>query len=147
MIRYLFPILAMVALLMACTKEESRRDPVPAIRLLDVNRTEVLQFVDTLEVLLYYEDGDGDLGNPDPDIPSLIVKDARLERPDSFHVPPLAPIGARIPIQGELRVRLPHLFLLGNGNTETTHFRIRFVDRAGNESNEIQTPNIRIQRQ
>lgn len=147
MTRILIIGLACFLFFAACQKEEDQRDVVPAIKLLDVNRTEVLQFFDTLEVLLFYEDGDGDLGNPDPDIPSLIVKDARLERPDSFHVPPLAPVGAQIPIQGELRVRLPHLFLLGNGSSETTNYRIRMVDRAGNESNEIQTPNIRINRQ
>lgn len=129
-----------------CEKEASQLPfpEVPQIRLLEVSRTEVQEFYDTLEILLHYRDGDGDLGQWDPDIPSLVVKDARLGKADSFHLQPLAPPGARVPLDGELRLRLPPLFLLGNGSSETTRFRIKLLDRAGNESNEVQTPNIRI---
>lgn len=137
---------ALALLLTGCEKEASEAPfpEVPQIRLLDVSRTEVKEFADTLELLLHYQDGDGDLGQWDPDIPSLVVKDARLGQADSFHLQPLTPSGARISLEGELRLRLPPLFLLGNGSSETTRFRIKLLDRAGNESNEVQTPNIRI---
>lgn len=130
----------------ACTKvDTSPSFPIePNIRLIQVNHEEVQEFQDTLEILLSYEDGDGDLGNLDPDIPGLVVKDARLSEPDSFHLQPLAPSGASVSIQGELLVRLPQLFLLGNGMTESTRFRIKLLDRAGHESNEIETPQIKI---
>ncbi len=117
---------------------------IPSLQLLEVSQSEVVEFQDTLEFLLFYKDGDGDLGNFDPDIPGLIVKDERLSEPDSFHLQPLAPSGVTVPIQGELRVRLPQLFLLGNGNSETTRFRIKLLDRAGNESNEVRTTPIKI---
>lgn len=133
---------------MACTKvDNSPSFPVePAIKLLNVSTTDVLEFHDTLQILLEYEDGDGDLGNVDPDIPGLVVKDARLLVPDSFHLQPLAPPSAQVSIRGELLVRLPQLFLLGNGQTETTRFRVKLLDRAGHESNEIETPPITIRR-
>ncbi|MBP6184439.1 MAG: hypothetical protein KA479_05815 [Saprospiraceae bacterium] len=130
----------------ACEKksDELPFPVIPSLQLLEVSQSEVVEFQDTLEFLLFYQDGDGDLGNFDPDIPGLIVKDERLSEPDSFHLQPLAPAGVTVPIQGELRVRLPQLFLLGNGNSETTRFKIKLLDRAGNESNEVQTTPIKI---
>jgi hypothetical protein len=140
----LYTVLALLFVGCEKTGNEPPFSEVPEIRLLEVSRNEVREFKDTLEVLLHYRDGDGDLGQWDPDLPSLVVKDARLAKADSFHLQPLAPPGARVPLEGELRVRLPQLFLLGNGSSETTRFRIKLLDRAGNESNEVQTPNISI---
>lgn len=129
-----------------CTKvDTSPTFPIePHIRLIQINQEEIIEFQDTLEILLSYEDGDGDLGNLNPDVPGLVVKDGRLSEPDSFHLQPLAPQGANVSIQGELLVRLPQLFLLGNGMTESTRFKIKLLDRAGHESNEIETPQIKI---
>jgi hypothetical protein len=142
----IYLLLVLLLALTGCEKEATQLPfpEVPQIRLIEVSRTEVKEFTDTLEILLHYQDGDGDLGQWDPDLPSLVVKDARLGKADSFHLQPLAPPGARVPLEGELRVRLPPLFLLGNGSSETTRFRIKLLDRAGHESNEVQTPNIRI---
>lgn len=139
-------LLVFLAAFVACEKKSSDLPfpVIPSLQLLGVNQTEIVEFQDTLEFLLYYKDGDGDLGNFDPDIPGLIVKDERLAKSDSFHLQPLAPAGATISIEGEMRVRLPQLFLLGNGTTETTRFRIKLLDRAGNESNEVQTTPIKI---
>ncbi len=129
-----------------CTKvDNSPSFPIePHIRLIQINHEEVKEFQDTLEILLSYEDGDGDLGNLNPDIPGLVVKDGRLSEPDSFHLQPLSPPGANVSIQGELLVRLPQLFLLGNGMIESTRFKIKLLDQAGHESNEIETPQIKI---
>lgn len=145
---FIFFGLIAVILFGSCEKESDKPpfSEVPEIRLLDLSLTEVKEFSDTLEVLLHYRDGDGDLGYADPDIPSLVIKDARLTVADSFHLQPLAPPGANVAIEGELRLRLPHLFLLGNGTSESTRFRIKILDRAGNESNEVQTPQITILR-
>ncbi len=142
----LFLALSALALTTSCTKVDSSPTfPIePSIRLIEVSQLEVVEFQDTLEILVAYEDGDGDLGNLDPDIPGLVIKDARLSQSDSFHLQPLAPYGANVSIQGELIVRLPQLFLLGNGSTESTRFRLKLLDRAGHESNEIETPQIKI---
>ena len=148
MTRTLLFAFLILTLLAACTtvNEEPSFALEPKITLLNVNQFEVTQFQDSVEIILGYEDGDGDLGNPDPDVPSLIVKDARLAVPDSFHVQPLSPPGSTVSIQGELLVRLPQLFLLGNGDQESTKFRIKLLDRAGHESNEVETPTITILR-
>lgn len=146
---YRLVLFAALFLVMASCEKEAAELPfdiIPQIGLLEVNTLEVVEFQDTLQISISYQDGDGDLGNPDPDIHSLIVKDARLAKPDSFHLQPLAPVGSNVSIQGELLVQLPVLFILGNGSTETTNFKIKLVDRMGHESNEVQTPNIKILR-
>jgi hypothetical protein len=142
----IFLAVAAIVWTASCTKVDSTPTfPIePSIRLIEINQLEVMEFQDTLEILLAYEDGDGDLGNLDPDIPGLVIKDARLSQPDSFHLQPLAPYGAQVSIQGELLVRLPQLFLLGNGSSESTRFKVKLLDRAGHESNEIETPQIKI---
>ena len=143
-ILFLAAFMALVAT--SCTKvDNSPLFPLePTIHLISINHEEVVEFQDTLEILIAYEDGDGDLGNFNPDIPGLVVKDARLTEPDSFHLKPLTPPNTEVSIQGELLVRLPQLFLLGNGMTESTRFKIKLLDRAGNESNEVETPQIKI---
>lgn len=145
----LLPATLLLALIMtapACIRLD--KDPpfsiVPAIRLLDVSQTQVREFTDTLAIRLAYTDGDGDLGNPDPDIPSVILRDARLAQPDSLHLKPLAPVGAGVAIQGELLLQLPLLFLLGNSPSESTTFDITLFDRSGHVSNTVRTPTITI---
>jgi hypothetical protein len=104
----------------------------------------VVQFGDRVKVRFSYKDADGDLGHADPDVATLEVKEARLEVPDLYHVPPIAPEGAEVSVQGELEVELNALFLLGNGIEETTTYTLRIRDRAGNWSNSITTPTITI---
>lgn len=143
----IFPLALLLAGI-GCTKQASEPPfpVVPSLALVSISRTEVREFQDSLEVVLHYRDGDGDLGHPNPDVPSLIVKDARLAEADSFHLQPLAPVGANVAIEGDLKLLLPRLFLLGNGSSETTRFRIRIVDRAGNESNEVLTGPVTLLR-
>lgn len=132
--------------LTSCEKEDPTPpfSIIPEIRLMGISKDTVFQFTDSLDIFIAYRDGDGDLGHPDPDIPSVIVKDARLALADSFHLQPLTPLDKSYSIEGELRIRMPQLFLLGNGQSETTRLRIKMIDRTGNESNEVQTPNITI---
>ncbi len=72
------------------------------------------------------------------------MKDARLQGTDGYHIPPLAPEDADVPIQGELEVELNALFLLGNSGQEETSYTMYVVDRAGNRSNEFTTGMITI---
>jgi hypothetical protein len=131
------------ALFIACKKEEVGA-AVPEIALIDASPLQVVQFGQRVKVRFSFKDADGDLGHADPDIATLEVKEARLDTPDMYHVPPIAPEGAEVSVQGELEVELNALFLLGNGSTETTTYTLRIRDRAGNWSNAITTPTITI---
>lgn len=135
----------MLFMLSACDKKNDP-DPVPVIELVSIEPREVVEFIDTIRVVISYEDGDGDLGFFDADSNSIFVQDQRLEKPDSFYLPPMAPLDAKVWIKGELEIFLGNTFLIGNAPEEKTRFFIRLRDRAGNMSNELITPEITIKR-
>lgn len=120
-------------------------DPVaPELGFVSINATEVESSTTPLTVTLSYRDHQGDLGWADPDIHALDVRDTRLENPDTYHIPPLTPDGMELDIDGTFIVNLPPLFLLGNGGDEQTRLTFRITDRAGNASNEVESPLILI---
>lgn len=116
----------------------------PEISILEVTPTVVGAFEHPITITLHYADAQGDIGEPDPDNPSLRVRDIRLAADDWYHIPPLTPDLMELDISGEFSVEIPPLFLLGNGDQETTSFRLQLYDRAGNASNEVITDNILI---
>ena len=122
-------------------------DTTPAIKIVAVDKDTLVQFLDSLIITIEYEDGDGDLGTSDPDVNSIFVKDARLELADEYYLPPLAPEEARVSITGEIQLILKPTFLLGNGDQEQTKYSVYWVDRAGNQSNLVETQDILIKKQ
>lgn len=120
--------------------------PEPVIQLTGVSSDTIRQYQDELIITITYQDGDGDLGFENPEEYALFVRDIRLENFDGFYVGPLAPPDANVPIEGQLHVEFPSLFLFGNGAVEQTRFEIKMIDRAGHESNLIETGLISITR-
>lgn len=139
----LLPLVAIAVLVAACKKEEVMPS-APEIAFVSMSAQSVHEFDERVTVRFSYKDGDGDLGQRDPDNYTLWVKDARLQGTDGYHIPPLAPEDADVPIQGELEVELNALFLLGNSGQEETSYTMYVVDRAGNRSNEFTTGTITI---
>jgi len=143
---YLLPLVAF-CLLIACNKNTVQKlDEEPNIRIISVAPTSVQAFSGRTEVLLQYEDGDGDQGSLHPDSLLLEVRDDRLTAPDFYFVPPLSPEGSNVPIRGTIRFKLNGTFLFGNGATEITQYSIRMRDRSGKWSNTVLTPQIIINR-
>lgn len=141
---------AILCLLSGCTKTNTDPvfDVVPRIELLHVSATSFVEFSEQITLTIRYEDGDGDLGNPDSEVNSIFVQDSRLSMPDEFYLQPLAPEDALpLNITGNLDLRLAPTFLLGNGSSETLIYSVYLVDRAGNKSNVVQTPTITVTRQ
>lgn len=131
---------------LSCTKETqiSEGNPTPTIKFVSASPLNIKQFEDSLKVTFAYEDGDGDLGEENPDINSLEILDERLSAADYYFVPPMAPVGSKIQIKGTLTVKIRNMFLLGTGSTETTTLELRLRDRSGKWSNKIKTPVITI---
>jgi hypothetical protein len=119
---------------------------VPEIELVGVSHDTVTEFVDKLIMSVEYQDGDGNLGFVEPSKYAVFVRDLRLDEFDGFYIGPLAPLDTEIAIQGVLHIEFPNLFVFGNRDHETTAFEIKFVDRAGNESNLVQTGNVVVKR-
>lgn len=131
-----------------CGKEDDITwSNTPEIQLVSISQDTIRQYEDVLSIHISYKDGDGDIGFEDPEEYALYVRDIRLEAFDGFYVGPLAPPDAHVPIQGELNIEFPSLFLFGNGAVEQTRFEIKMIDRAGNESNVIETDFVAITRE
>ena len=140
-------VIAVVVVLSACKKEQDPIMPIePAIELISIGPGTVIEFQTAVRLRFSYKDGDGDLGQYDPDDHTLWVKDSRLSVADGYHIVPLAPPDTEIPIQGELEVELSPLFLLGNADQEVMTYSFYVVDRAGNRSNTIDSDPITIDR-
>lgn len=126
-----------------CVKDEPINE-LPVIKYISVSAETIIQQQDKLIVTIYYEDGNGDLGSEDPDVNLVRVKDSRLEFADYYYLQPLAPLDYELPIQGMLDIEIFPIILIGNGTQEQAVFTISIEDRAGNQSNEIKTPEITI---
>ena len=91
------------------------------------------------------DDGDGDLGDYDADTLSLWITDTRFPLTEKFHIPPLAPQGSSISIEGDLHVTLEHIILESTTSmSEDATFTIKLKDRAGNWSNEVTSGTVTI---
>lgn len=143
-------LLVSVALLLSCKKEKGN-DPLPAIsnvpeiELSNTSSTSINQF-DDLTLTVKYTDGNGDLGESDANINSIFVTDNRdITIVHKFHLQPLAPVGQDVAIQGNLKIKIENVILLDQSNTsENASFSVYILDRAGNKSNIVTSPSVRI---
>lgn len=143
--KQLFTFLLVVFVLVSCEEAAPpSRSDVPFINVLSISPTVIKEFTDSIVIELQYEDGNGDIGWDDADKYALTVHDLRLLNPDSYYIPPLAPVGEEIPISGVLQVKIKNTFLLGNGSDEVTSFELQLTDREGNVSNPSQTQKVTI---
>ena len=135
----------LIVVFSACEDEdEPLFSVIPEISIEEIQPTEIIEFTDSIEIILNYQDGDGNLGFANPDSFAMEIQDTRFQNPDLYYVPLLAPLGEVISIKGELRVVVRGTFLVGNGAQETTTFLIRLKDRTGNWSNTLTSPKITI---
>lgn len=117
----------------------------PFIEFKSVNKTTVQQFTDSLVFIIFFQDGDGDIGFEDADSIALNLVDNRVPLTHSYHLPPFAPTGADLSVQGSLNVVLQNTILIDqNSSSETATFTLQLRDRAGNWSNEVSSPTITI---
>ena len=131
--------------LWSCEKETVNIiSDIPRIELIELSSDTITEFLDPLIITISYQDGDGNLGFEETDQYALFVRDIRLEEFDGFYLGPIAPPGSSVPIQGELNIEFPDLFVFGNGEQETTRFEIKMIDRKQNESNLLVTEDIVI---
>ncbi len=119
---------------------------IPAIQLISTTPTTVHQFVDSIKFVIQFTDGNGDVGDYNADSLSLVVVDNRNSSlVNRFHIPPVAPQGSTIAVQGQFSVVLKSIILLNAASTsETTTFSIKLKDRAGNWSNTVVSPTVTI---
>lgn len=145
-------ILASVIVVSACNKEDDLpgepMSVIPEIELISTGPSTVVALKDSIEFLLHYQDGDGDLGYNSPDSLSIYITDNRIGLTEALFVPLLAPEDASVSIQGELLVELHNTILIDpDADTESVTFSIYLRDRTGNVSNTVTSAPITVFRE
>ncbi|MBX7181023.1 MAG: hypothetical protein K1X82_02835 [Bacteroidia bacterium] len=130
-------IIAM-AIFFSCSKKEDISE-IPSISFESVSPFgNIRQYEDSILFKISYRDGDGDLGENIDSVNNLFLTDSRNNVTYKYRLQELAPMGAKIPIQGSVNILLTSISLVDPASSsETTTFSIYLVDRAGNKSNTV----------
>ena len=127
----------------ACEKDKPLSD-TPYIEISNVTPTNAQAYSDTITFTVFYRDGNGDLGENDPNVYNLFLTDGRNQVQYKYRVQQLAPSGSNVPIQGNLKVKLAGAPIINGGSSETVTYSVYVVDRAGNQSNIATSPVITV---
>ncbi|NNC84646.1 MAG: hypothetical protein HKN75_01105 [Bacteroidia bacterium] len=133
-------------LVIGCEEDKTTYDPVPEIGIVSVSPVVANEFQDDITVVLSYIDGDGDLGENDPNVNNLFITDNRINITQAFRIPQLSPSGSEIALQGQLDVIIPGTGITDGSNQQQATFTLYVKDRAGNESNRVTTQFITIKK-
>ncbi len=120
---------------------------VPEISFESVSPNVVTEYQDSLYFTISYRDGDGDLGENNTDDNNLFIQDSRNQVTYGFRIQQLAPDNADIAIQGNINVTLPNTAIINGGASESVSYTIWVVDRAGNESNRVNSSTVTVNAQ
>lgn len=135
---------SLLVFFIGCKKEEPI-SKVPSIKFVSITPEVAKKYQDEIKIRIEYTDGDGDLGENTPDVKNLFCTDNRNNVRYEFRIKQLAPDNASIAITGQLTLDLPPQgFIDDNQITETVTYSIFVKDRAGNQSNTIETTPLTI---
>ena len=140
-------LLALVAgIFTSCDDDDASEvfSDTPDITLVSMLPDTVIALGAPVEFRIRYQDGDGDLGEPNPEVNNLFIHDSRLNLTHGYRIQQLAPEEG-IAIQGEVVATLTNIPLADPARaSEQVRFEIWATDRAGNESNRITTPPLTV---
>jgi len=133
-----------ILLLFSCEKEQMISD-TPIIEFKSISPTTVQEYSDDIIITISYSDGNGDLGENNPDIHNLFVEDNRNSIVYQFRIPHLAPDNNSIAIEGDFNITINGSGITDESSNQQVSYAIYVKDRAGNKSNTITTSKITIQ--
>lgn len=139
-------LFAIIALFSSCSSDDEGVSLVPAIEFVSVSSSSVTAFSQPLTFTISYRDGDGDLGENDPDVKNCYITDSRNSVTYEFRIPELAPRGSSIIIDGNLNIDLQSVGISDGVDSETATFDIYLTDRAGNVSNTVTSLSVSVSR-
>jgi hypothetical protein len=131
----------------------------PVLTYSGISKNTIVQGVsntDSLYISVEFTDGDGDLGNEDENKFNVFLIDKRTGNlQDKFITPYVPPAGASNGISGEMQIlvyttccffpdNIPPCESPPQYPTDTIEYELYLVDRAGNESNHVDTESIVI---
>lgn len=128
----------------SCSDDNNEISAKPKIEFVSITPSAVTEFKEEIVLVIKYTDGDGDLGENDPDVKNLFITDQRNDVEYTFRIPQLAPSDKAITIEGELAIDMNSLSVVGSGNSESAVFSIYVVDRSGKQSNTITSTAVTV---
>ena len=140
-------ILVMILILIvlfSCKKEEVISD-TPIIDFVSISPTTAQEYTDDIIITISYTDGDGDLGENNPDIYNLFAEDNRNNIIYYFRIPELSPSVSTITIEGNFNITINGTGITDGTASQKVNYDIYIKDRAGNTSNKVTTSSITIQ--
>lgn len=141
---WLCAALTLLSGLNACKSEAIIIPVVPEIELLEVSPIAVRAFKDSIVFRIKYTDGDGDLGTNDDTERNVFLEDDRIGAVHTFRLQQIAPDEANVPVSGTFKLTLPNTLITDGSAQQEVSFSLYIVDRAGNESNRVQSPSILV---
>jgi hypothetical protein len=135
--------LCAIVLLFSCEKEQVIID-TPIIEFKSISPATVQEYSDDIIIIISYSDGDGDLGENNPDIHNLFLEDNRNGIVYQFRIPHLAPDNNSIAIEGDFNITINGSGITDESSSQQVNYSIYVKDRVGNKSNTITTSNITI---
>ena len=133
----------LIILFFACEKE-GIVSAFPEIEFVSISPTTVQEFSEEINITISYLDANGDLGENNPDVKNMFVKDLRNGIEYEYRIPQLSPDNSEIQIAGNLEIIINGTGIVGGGISEKVSFEVYVVDREGNKSNVIETDEITI---
>lgn len=132
-----------MALLASCIKPPAYSE-VPYLEFSEVNKTSFVQYdPDSLKVKIYFEDGDGDIGGADIDSLNMFWEDSRVPGYQvEFKIPFIELQGNHAAISGYINITRGISECINPVEVDTFYYSIQIMDRAGNFSNVIRTPDL-----
>jgi hypothetical protein len=133
------------AIFVSCHKDDPIDSPIPSIELVTISSSNITEG-DALTFRIKYTDGDGDLGENDPNAHNLYLTDNRVNITYEYRIRELAPSGSSLKIQGNIDVELNTTAITDGSTSQNVTYSIYLKDRAGNQSNTVTTDAITIYR-
>ena len=135
-------LLFSVIFIISCSKKDENLAPV--LKFVSITPQNAIENTDAIQISIEYRDENGDLGENNPDINNLFVKNIQTGVISQFRIPQLSPDNSQIIITGKFIIQLGTLAITNGTNSQNFTFEIYATDRANLKSNILITPNIKV---
>ncbi len=143
--RYLILFVVTAALWTSCIKPPDY-SKVPSITFMRFSNPTVQAFSDSVQLVLSFTDGDGDIGplSDNDTTLNLFLTDSRDNSVKKYQLPNITPSGSVKAISGEITVTIGPFACKAGVDTDQLTYSIRVKDRSGNLSNAAVTSALNI---
>ncbi len=116
----------------------------PSISFVSIMPDVVQEYQDSIQIIISYRDGGGDLGDSDPALRNLFVRDLRNNILYAYRIPKLSPDGSDITVQGNFSIVISNTIITNGSSEQKVQYEVYITDRAGHVSNTILSPEIKV---